>query len=277
MLIYYLSSNKWHIRAISRSDVLYTGQLSPCRPPGTHPHTSRHARLSLFVPGHGKGTAITERAPGGCAGNGAGTQVTGPVGVPRRFRALHHMQKFYIAGHCSHYRYVHMQHDIKKKIALLGDPAVGKTSLIRRYVIDRYDDKYISTLGTKVTKKMIEFNRDGGKTELTLIIWDVLGQREFRKIQDAAFEGAKGALVVFDVSRDETFDGIEYWVEGIRRISGDIPLIILGNKIDLVESFDASNAEAMAEYYGTKFFNTSAKTGLNVERAFLELGQLLLE
>jgi len=169
-----------------------------------------------------------------------------------------------------------MQKDVKKKIALLGDPAVGKTSLIRRYVVDRYDDKYISTLGTKVTKKTLNLSSNGEDTELTLIIWDVLGQREFRKIQDAAFEGAKGALIVFDVTRDDTFDGIEYWIEGIRRISGDIPLILLGNKIDLLDSFDASNAEALAEFYHTRFFNTSAKTGLNVERAFLELGQSLI-
>ncbi len=168
-----------------------------------------------------------------------------------------------------------MKKDVKKKIALLGDPAVGKTSLIRRYVIDRYDDKYISTLGTKVTKKTIEF--DEQDTELTLIIWDVLGQREFRKIQDAAFEGSKGAIVVFDVSRDETFDGLEYWIEAVRKIAKDIPLIILGNKIDLVESYDTANAEALADFYNTSFYCSSAKTGLNVETAFLTLGKTLIE
>ena len=92
---------------------------------------------------------------------------------------------------------------IKKKICLLGDAAVGKTSLIRRYVMDKYDDEYLSTLGTKVTKKEVEVIDDFNFVEfqLTFMLWDVLGQKEFKRIHQAAFQGTKGALIVCDLSR----------------------------------------------------------------------------
>ena len=169
-----------------------------------------------------------------------------------------------------------MKKDVKKKIALLGDPAVGKTSLIRRYVIDKYEDKYISTLGTKVTKKTITFNESHITTELTFIIWDVLGQKEFRKIQQAAIDGSKGALIVFDTTRPETFASLDFWMNAVNDSVGNIPIVLLGNKIDIVPDFDRTVADNVANDFDTIFLPTSAKTGQNVEKAFIELGQKML-
>src|SRR5438046_784173 len=90
---------------------------------------------------------------------------------------------------------------IKRKILLLGDGAVGKTSLIRRFVVDKFSDDYITTIGTKVTKKDLRLESPGKVTDLTFMIWDVLGQKGYKGIQESSFQGAKAAhefIVVAD-------------------------------------------------------------------------------
>src|SRR5436309_1950018 len=93
---------------------------------------------------------------------------------------------------------------VKRKILLLGDGAVGKTSLIRRFVVDKFSDDYITTIGTKVTKKDLRIESPSKATDMTFMIWDVLGQKGYRGIQESSFQGAKGALLVYDVTRPET-------------------------------------------------------------------------
>ena len=90
---------------------------------------------------------------------------------------------------------------IKRKILLLGDGAVGKTSFIRRFVVDKFSDDYITTIGTKVTKKDLRIESPSKAVELTFMIWDVLGQKGYKNIQESAFQGSKGALLVYDVTR----------------------------------------------------------------------------
>src|SRR3972149_733291 len=102
---------------------------------------------------------------------------------------------------------------IKRKILLLGDGAVGKTSFIRRFVVDKFSDDYITTIGTKVTKKDLRIESPSKAVELTFMIWDVLGQKGYKNIQESAFQGSKGALLVYDVTRPETVVSLaEYWL-----------------------------------------------------------------
>jgi len=166
---------------------------------------------------------------------------------------------------------------LKKKICLLGDPAVGKTSLIRKYVLDKYDDEYISTLGTKVTKKELVFIDEVTKSEIdmTLIIWDVLGQKEFHRIHEAAFQGSKGAFIVCDITRFETVASMEDWIYKLLEVAGQIPIILLANKSDLVANPDVSYLEGVAKTFNASFYLTSAKTGKNVAEAFFKLGTLV--
>ena len=168
---------------------------------------------------------------------------------------------------------------VKRKVLLLGDGAVGKTSLIRKYVTDKFDDKYITTIGTKVTKKDIKFREPERETLLTLLIWDVLGQKGYRTVQASSFKGGEGVLLICDLTRKESLDSLkEYWIPELTKVTGDIPFVFVGNKCDLVEERQISDEEleAMAEEFSAPHLLSSAKTGENVETMFKMLGERVL-
>jgi small GTP-binding protein len=164
--------------------------------------------------------------------------------------------------------------EIKVKICLLGNPAVRKTSLIRKFVYDVYSDKYIGTLGTKVSKKVVNI----GDKEVTMLIWDLMGEHEFRRIQLTAFKGTQGALIVCDLTRKETLEGFDYWPENLFEVTGKVPIIFLGNKNDLPnKEISEDDIRPYAEKYGTEYYLTSAKTGEHVEEAFVNLAKKIVE
>lgn len=165
--------------------------------------------------------------------------------------------------------------EVYRKICMLGDPAVGKTSLVRRYVLDVFTDDYIPSIGMKVTKKQILLNK--GSMALTLMIWDILGSKTDR-FDSIYYKGVKGALIVCDVTRKKTFDGIPRWMSGLFDITEEIPVIILANKIDLdweIQDIE-QNLKEYIRNYNVQILFTSAKTGENVENAFLSLAEGLL-
>src|SRR3989337_2137093 len=126
---------------------------------------------------------------------------------------------------------------IKRKVLLLGGGAGGKASLIRRFVVDKFSDDYITTIGTKVTKKDLRIESPARVTDLTFIIWDVLGQKGYKGIQESSVQGAKGALLVYDVTRPETSKSLrEYWITHLLDISKAVPIVVVGNKVDNARS-----------------------------------------
>ena len=159
------------------------------------------------------------------------------------------------------------------KLCLLGDGAVGKTSLVRRFVFDVFDDKYLMSFGTKVSKKSVKV----GDSEIDLMIWDILGQKNNEPLHAAYYRGAAGALAVCDYTRPETMKSLKSWLGSIRSVAGNIPIIIIGNKSDLPKAITISELKAFGESLGCEVIETSAKTGLNVEHAFSEIGKKLLE
>ena len=168
--------------------------------------------------------------------------------------------------------------EVKKKICLLGDAAVGKTSLIRKYVLDIFDDKYIGTLGAKVTKKRVLIEHPNENYDLTLAIWDILGQKEFERIQNMAYRGAKGVFLVCDLTRKETLNSLLKWNDSIIKITDEIPTIILANKCDLIGHRDITDDEIQdlaSQLNDAPVIITSAKTGDNVEEAFLKMGEFV--
>ncbi len=172
--------------------------------------------------------------------------------------------------------------DVRKlKICLIGDVGVGKTSLIRRYVLDVFDDKYIATIGTKVTKKEIEVKdpRTGAPQKIVLLVWDIMGQPSFREVlREAYFYGAEGALAVCDVTSKESLGELRYWVKAMSATTGKIPIVFLGNKCDLREETRVpyQDLDVFAKKHDSPALLTSAKTGYNVEQAFITLVDKLL-
>jgi small GTP-binding protein len=167
----------------------------------------------------------------------------------------------------------------KRKVLLIGDGAVGKTSLIRKFVLDKFDDKYIATIGTKVTKKELELKDSGRNIILTMMIWDVLGQKGYRSIQSASFKGADGVILVCDFTRLDTLKSLEeYWLPNIGDNVSKLSFIFTANKSDLKgdAQFSIEDLQIIASRYGSKAFTSSAKTGENVEELFISLGKSLI-
>jgi small GTP-binding protein len=159
-----------------------------------------------------------------------------------------------------------------RKICLLGDGGVGKTSLVRRYVLDKFSDEYIKTFGTKVSKKVLDL----GEVELTLMIWDVLGQKT-SALHEAYYKGAYGALLVCDLTREETVRSLERWRDDLYQVIGEKPLVLVANKSDLERGVNEDILTETAELLGEDFTITSARSGDGVDDAFHELGRKMME
>jgi len=162
--------------------------------------------------------------------------------------------------------------DYQKKICLLGDPAVGKTSLIRRFVEDTFDEDYVSTIGTNVLSKLVNlyFPETGETTSIKLLIWDIAGQKSISDIHASYFHGAEGALIVCDITRKGTLEHLPDWIYQYRKITNNSGFVILANKSDLNydRKIDLNEPKRIAESYNAHYFLTSAKTGDGVENSF---------
>ncbi len=203
------------------------------------------------------------------------------------------------------------------KVVLIGDGAVGKTSLVRRFVDQKFDDDYITTIGVNVKKKVIPEFRT------ILSIWDIFGQKSLApQLHSKYYQGAKGALIVFDITRKNTLDNLDDWINDLYKVTGPIPVYILANKVDLITDFQKEmgislnrstqkrfhqymvdrhyveslylkepeyqpvTSDIIRKWYGARKKRnkklsgchlTSAKTGKNVENAFRYLTKTLLE
>ncbi len=175
-----------------------------------------------------------------------------------------------------------MKKKMKVKICLFGEGEVGKTSTIGRYVYNVFDDSYLKTIGTKISKKIVvaDFPDVDLQVEVTMNIWDIMGQRDYLNIlKTTYFHGAMGLIAVTDLTRKSTLTDLEIWLNQIKAIlPDDVPLIMLGNKNDLVDEHEYGIDDI--KDFGAKFdaiecFTTSAKTGEHIEEAFMAMAQTL--
>ncbi|MHA1283620.1 MAG: Rab family GTPase [Promethearchaeota archaeon] len=170
----------------------------------------------------------------------------------------------------------------KFKIVLLGPAAVGKTSLLRRYVTGIFEENYSATIGVQfLTKELVVKSEKNEDLKINLSIWDVTGQERFEDLRTTFYRGAQGALLIFDLTRRKTFEEIKFWYEEITKVLGkEVPFVLIGNKNDLLKDVgrgvEISEAEKLAKEFNSIYIETSAKTGDNVDKAFLKLTELIL-
>jgi Ras-related protein Rab-1A len=167
------------------------------------------------------------------------------------------------------------EYDYLFKILLIGDSAVGKSSLLMRFVDDAFAESYISTIGVDFKIRTMDVN---GKI-IKMQIWDTAGQERFRTITASYYRGAHAILIVYDVTDTESFRNIEMWISECERYANsNIIKILIGNKTDCnkkVVTYEMGCA--LADKYGMEFLETSAKNGNNVEKAFVTTGEKLYE
>lgn len=173
---------------------------------------------------------------------------------------------------------------ISKKICLIGDFAVGKTSLVRRFVYDLFDDKYLSTIGVKVSQKTVAVQSDDTIVECTMMLWDLAGSEEFNRVRASYLRGSSGIILVYDVTRPETFTHLETYVDEIKQVQTDAKFIVAGNKFDLaspslhevMNSHPQTESVKVISQRRVPHVVTSAKSGQNVENLFRELATMML-
>ena len=158
-----------------------------------------------------------------------------------------------------------------KKVILAGSFGVGKTSLFNQFIFNKFDDKYLTTIGVKVNKKVVDF----GDKKLSILLWDIAGEVSQDKVPVTYFLGASGVIYVFDLSRPSTYKNIKHDIEYLSGILKGGIIKVVGNKKDLVtdEQIEVIKAELPMPFD----IVTSAKTGENVEELFHEIGKSLLE
>ncbi len=167
--------------------------------------------------------------------------------------------------------------DYALKLVLTGEPQVGKTSLIKRFVEDKFQDNYISTIGVEISKKSININEE---TNAKFLIWDIGGQERFGSYRANFYSGANAAFICIDRTRKESLATIEKWYNDIKElIKQKIIIIIVANKSDLTEelALDEDIIKKEAEKLNFHYILTSAKTGENVNEAFFYIAYKVIE
>ena len=160
-----------------------------------------------------------------------------------------------------------MNYDQKCQLLIIGDSTVGKTSIITRFANGTFDSNYLATVGLdNFTKDEIIDNKT-----IRIKIWDTAGQERYKSLTKGFFRNAEGVMLVYDVTNSETYENLKYWMQSIKNNlgenMGEIPIIIIGNKIDCQErEVSVEEAENFWKEQGFPYFETSAKTGENIDK-----------
>ncbi|MFW9969224.1 MAG: Rab family GTPase [Candidatus Odinarchaeota archaeon] len=162
------------------------------------------------------------------------------------------------------------------KITLLGEANVGKTSLVYRFIENKFRENYKSTLGVNLLKKDMNISNYG---DVSAQIWDLGGQESFKSLRKLYLEGANGALLVYDMTNRKSFEKLSEWTESFRGARGNAPIMLIGNKSDLKKQIliTENDSQKYAKANDMPLIITSAKTGQNVEEAFINLTKRILD
>ncbi|MCK4382597.1 MAG: GTP-binding protein [Candidatus Lokiarchaeota archaeon] len=162
------------------------------------------------------------------------------------------------------------------KVIVIGDPAVGKTSLLTKFATNQFEEKYLPTIGVSILKEPIELEEKNAT--VSLMFWDIAGQPQFYMLHRPYYNGADGIVLMFDITRSSTFSNINNWYSSAVKygLSG-VPRILIGNKADLKEErkIILPMAEHLSEKLNAPYFETSALTGDNVKQVFHKIAELV--
>ncbi|MHA2171656.1 MAG: Rab family GTPase [Candidatus Kariarchaeaceae archaeon] len=177
------------------------------------------------------------------------------------------------------------------KISLLGDGAVGKTNLRRNYLGIGFTSDHLMTIGADFAATEKKFELNDKEYDVTFQIWDLAGQSTFSQVRSMYYKGCFGGLLVFDRTRPSSFENLTHWIREMEKNTGRgaVPIIVLGNKYDLVDTSDEvveqekidqfiseMNENSEKKGFSVHYLDTSALTGLNVDKAFETLGITIL-
>jgi small GTP-binding protein len=163
---------------------------------------------------------------------------------------------------------------IQKKICVLGAAGVGKTSLIAQFVYSKFSEKYLSSMGVKIDRKVVQVEDQ----QVNLMIWDIHGEEKFKKITSSYLRGASGVIMVVDGTRPDTLTVAQEIFQRVEKDVGNIPSVWLLNKADLEDEWCMSDQDQkdLSEQY-VSVYRSSAKTGENVEQTFLNIAENMLK
>ena len=171
-----------------------------------------------------------------------------------------------------------MNYDVKCQLLIIGDSSVGKTSILTRFANGTFNSNYLATVG------LDSFTKDEtiDDKNVRIKIWDTAGQERFKSLTKGFFRNAEGIMIAYDVTSQETYESLKYWIQSIKTNIGEdldhIPIIILGNKIDSEDrEVKTEDAEAFCKKENYPYFETSAKTGENIDQAVRFLVKKLME
>lgn len=176
---------------------------------------------------------------------------------------------------------------IRVKIVLIGEGGVGKTSIAKRYLKKGYTKKYLRTVGADFYSQKRTYNIETGDTTIQWLIWDLGGQPTFNEVRGMYYKGSKAALLVYDISRPETYYNLPDWInEFWKNAGGSYPIALVANKVDLRDTEKDATTRAMGEKYArtlseytgyrVPYIETSAKEDRNIDEVFQHLARLIV-
>ncbi len=172
------------------------------------------------------------------------------------------------------------------KIVIMGDGAVGKTSIVRRYLEGEFKHEYLMTVGVDLYTKKEKINIRGKEIDVTWQIWDLSGQQYWREVVSSFYKGAHGAVLVFDITNDLSYQNMLDWALEFSRLGGGRPIVVVGNKIDLRDKVPDSlniddgkrKAYELSKLLGIKttYIETSALENINISEVFNKVKEMIV-
>jgi len=167
--------------------------------------------------------------------------------------------------------------DTLLKLVIIGDSGVGKSNYLYRFVEGRFCPVHEATVGFDYKSKILELPTS--KKKVKFQIWDTAGQEKYMSMNKNLFQRVQGIILMYDISEPKTFDNLSEWMKSVKQLANGIPLILIGNKIDLKDErkVETEKGEQFASIHNIKFFESSGKSGVNVEESFIYLGELIIQ